>query len=462
MTTAAVLDQVDARLPGRRAVTASLLSRFGPRASLVEPLFVYGDAGVGKTAVTRSVLHAARLPFALVDCIEVYSPRLVLTMLARRLHASLRALGAKTLPATRDGPDLARMNDFAGELRSTLLPAAEQAQLGTVYLVLDNAQRLLDGDPALLAAMLRLDEMTGMGNVTPVFLSTIGLEHFRSAMGIREPILIFLRPYTKSEMKTIITADVRERQPELAAAVDVAKFVELVYDVVSDACRHLVEVRHIVLLLLPKYAEPVLDGAVEQADSVKLFSRIRPLLNPVLRRIYLRDLSADDLDEDSKTLAKASTSRGGANKSVIDYDLPFFSKYLLLASFLASYNPVKTDVRFFANVRARRQKRGNAGRKGTGKKAAISPLLLGPKPFPVDRMLAIFYSILAEDVQPVADLYIQIQSLVTLKLLTPMSKMNADNLPTLRFKCHISYEVASAMASHLNFPFLRYLHDGTR
>ena len=249
--------------------------------------------------------------------------------------------------------------------------------------------------------------------------------------------------------------------PAAAAAVDVRQFTDILSDVLAGACNNLVELRHIACLLLPRYAEPVLKGELGKDERGKLYNRMQPYLKTVLRRIYLRDLSADDLDEDAvQRLAATSTSAGGGNAGIIDYDLPFFSKYLLLASFLASYNPPKLDVRYFANVRGKRGKMGKMGRGGVTKRAAISPLLLGPKPFPVDRMLAIFYSIMAEDVQPVADLYIQIQSLVSLKLLTPMSKMNADNLHTLRFKCHVSFDVVTALAKHLDFPFLRYLHDG--
>ncbi len=35
--------------------------------------------------------------------------------------------------------------------------------------------------------------------------------------------------------------------------------------------------------------------------------------------------------------------------------------------------------------------------------------LLGPKPFPLDRLMAIFYSILEEDVPPAAHLYSQVR-----------------------------------------------------
>jgi hypothetical protein len=45
---------------------------------------------------------------------------------------------------------------------------------------------------------------------------------------------------------------------------------------------------------------------------------------------------------------EASSMMGEESKSKrLNVELPFFSKFLLLAAFLASYNPAKTDKRFF-------------------------------------------------------------------------------------------------------------------
>ena len=40
-----------------------------------------------------------------------------------------------------------------------------------------------------------------------------------------------------------------------------------------------------------------------------------------------------------------------------DFDLPYYTKFLLIASYLASYNPPRFDVRYFAKVADEKKKR---------------------------------------------------------------------------------------------------------
>ncbi|KAJ2999847.1 Origin recognition complex subunit 5 [Globomyces sp. JEL0801] len=76
-------------------------------------------------------------------------------------------------------------------------------------------------------------------------------------------------------------------------------------------------------------------------------------------------------------------------------DLPHYTKFLVMASFLASYNPARLDKRFFT--------RGGEGKTRVGKKGGVNngsklrQQLLGPKSFTVERMIAIFYSIIDDD-----------------------------------------------------------------
>lgn len=46
--------------------------------------------------------------------------------------------------------------------------------------------------------------------------------------------------------------------------------------------------------------------------------------------------------------AELNLSQGVAARA--DVELPFYSKHLLIAAYLASYNPVTTDKRFFSKV----------------------------------------------------------------------------------------------------------------
>ncbi|KAJ9092366.1 hypothetical protein QFC21_006868 [Naganishia friedmannii] len=104
--------------------------------------------------------------------------------------------------------------------------------------------------------------------------------------------------------------------------------------------------------------------------------------------------------------------------------LPLYAKYLVLAAYCASYNSPRTDLRMFGRgpltLRGKTRRSSGAGRGyegsgSAGKKvgaglkklktttttlgkagARVPQALLGPKSFPLERMLAVFQSLLAE------------------------------------------------------------------
>jgi origin recognition complex subunit 5 len=88
------------------------------------------------------------------------------------------------------------------------------------------------------------------------------------------------------------------------------------------------------------------------------------------------------------------------------------SKFILVASYIASTNPAKTDVRMFGRGVDEKKQRRRVTRVQTKSKQVgnslisipqiseiyqIAPHLLGPSPFPVDRMIAILGALLEEN-----------------------------------------------------------------
>ncbi len=106
----------------------------------------------------------------------------------------------------------------------------------------------------------------------------------------------------------------------------------------------------------------------------------------------------------------------------LDFELAYYAKYLIVAGYLASYNDPRHDVEFFSTRTLTKTKK-KGGRKFTPLKVLRTCLLhvcspnsqyllflcvscveqeeknlrlMGPRDFPVDRMLAIFYAIIDE------------------------------------------------------------------
>ena len=91
---------------------------------------------------------------------------------------------------------------------------------------------------------------------------------------------------------------------------------------------------------------------------------------------------------------------------LVPIDLPYMSKFLLFAAFFASYNPARFDVRFFS-----KGKDNGASKRQSQNGSKIRQQLLGPKTFPVERMLAIFYSLIRDHVDS-SDVYSQVIMLI--------------------------------------------------
>lgn len=84
-------------------------------------------------------------------------------------------------------------------------------------------------------------------------------------------------------------------------------------------------------------------------------------------------------------------------------------------------------------------------------------LFLGPKAFPLDRLMAIFYTIVEDKVAPSASILSQISSLVSLNLLSQISA--DDQIDSAKYKCLVGFDFIKGIAKQLEFDILQYLFD---
>ena len=105
---------------------------------------------------------------------------------------------------------------------------------------------------------------------------------------------------------------------------------------------------------------------------------------------------------------KHSTLSSSA-KFALSFELPYYAKYLIIAAFLASYNSPKEDKKLFVKLSGRTKKRVPKNSKNS--QAKISSLVMGPRQFDLERLLAIFYSIIEEKPHISVNLLTQVCSL---------------------------------------------------
>ncbi|KAJ1563483.1 Origin recognition complex subunit 5 [Nowakowskiella sp. JEL0078] len=228
-------------------------------------------------------------------------------------------------------------------------------------------------------------------------------------------------------------------------------FVSLLYDTFRAPSQYLDELRYHATLFFPKYIEPIKQGKATKQQVGKLAKNVEIYLREAIDKMYMREISEVDL----KNIEKMHIDSNNPTyiKKIVQYDLelPFFTKYLLIAAYLASYNPKKLDSRYFSRIGEGKR------RKGKEPIQKIRQQLLGPKSFTIERMLAIFYSIIDRSMEHSIDIESQIASLVSLKLLTKISR--SDQLDGLKCKCNASFGLIHEIAEGIKFDLRNFLHD---
>ncbi|XP_052779192.1 origin recognition complex subunit 5-like [Mya arenaria] len=423
----------------------TLLSNlFGqPNQLTVPAIFLYGHTATGKSLVLNSLLANAKLPHVLVNCVECYSQRFLYEHILNVLHS-----GSETVLETSQLIKCDNMNDFVRLLKQEMISKGLEKQ--TLYIVLDKAERLRDMEQNILPAFLRLQELTGL-NICMILMSEIVWEKYRFGTGFCDPLVIHFPDYSKDELVQIICSEVPEGYPEGFYNM----YVNLVLSIFHYACRNLKELKHLVILNFKTYVQPITSGDATIGDTKKLWKHIEPHLKKALHTLYLREVSSTQWEryQEEMETSENVALQGISHRSHVD--LPFYSKYLLIAAYLASYNPAKSDKKFFAKNSGKINKRLKLNQ--AKRKERTSNHMLGPKPFPLDRLMAIFYSIVEGRVAPTANIFMQITSLVSLHFLGHAT--GEDQIEQPKYKCLVSLDFIKAVSRTVNFEVSRYLYD---
>lgn len=152
-----------------------------------------------------------------------------------------------------------------------------------------------------------------------------------------------------------------------------------------------------------------------------------------------------------------------ASLPTVTHDLPYFSKYLLCAAYLASYNPARQDNIYFMKASEKKRRKRAAGAASTPGRAAsrkISRHLLTPSAFPLDRLLAIFRAVLPpHDVPPAsADVYTAIATLNSLRLLLRGGAAGADPLDgSCKWRVNYGWEYVRDLGRSVGLEMGEYL-----
>ncbi|XP_065155400.1 origin recognition complex subunit 5 [Atheta coriaria] len=441
-----VLNEVIKNFPGRKSQIEQLYNHYGDiDECYVDATYVHGGPSTGKTTIVVTLLRALGVKHAVVNLIECYTTKIL-------LESILNQLAEHKVSPNHTAP-YAKCDNMMEFVKNVKKYAAENEDFMQAVIVLDNAEKVRDMEFNLLPCFQRLRELTGL-KLSTIFISELVYQKFFVKLTAGEVIKIHFSQYNKDEILEILALDFDDAKEFVAnnsstvLPIDLdfyKNYLNVFLSVFYRACRDFSELRYMARINFVKYIEPVIKNECAITDSMALWRHIAPTLKSSLEVLYLR-LSA--------TKTKAATfSKENLAQSL---ELPYYAKYLLIAAYLASYNPAKDDKRLFMKFHGKKTK----SMRDVKAKSKVSECLntqLGPKAFSFDRLLAIFYAILDEKIGFNNNLLVQVSSLVELQLLSALS--DNFNLDGQKYKCTVGFDFVQTISKMVGFNIRKYLSD---
>lgn len=230
------------------------------------------------------------------------------------------------------------------------------------------------------------------------------------------------------------------------------RFCAAVWDSLGQgAARDFVSFRDVCHKLWRPFVAPVIKGDFGTRD----FSRLL---------VAQRRLFQDEGVLLDSVIPKATTVEAKSSDNA--HELPYYAKWLLVAAYLASYNPARMDALYFmkSTERKRRKKGGGLARSGGGKPSQHRKILrhlLSPSPFPLDRLLAILHGVLPHDFRSTIDVYTQVATLTSLRLLVRSGSFGVGDALEAGGKWKVgsavSWEFVQGLARSLDFGIVDYV-----
>ncbi|PWW72668.1 hypothetical protein C7212DRAFT_348054 [Tuber magnatum] len=401
MLPAELLTTLNEQFPCRAPQIRRLAALVGTDETPSPPaIILHGLEATGKTTILRTFLGSVEASYTWIACHECVTVRQLMERISVGVTENV------------GGGDAGRAGDVCalGVRLSGALSGVERKH----FLVLDRVDRTREGSNVLFAALGRLGE--AIPSLTVIFILSVPKLRFLSSA---EPPHIHFAPYTKEESIKILSKYVRripsqdiEEYTEADAKEELyvwQKFCGTVWDsLAKGTARGVVQFRAIVDEMWEPFVKPIAEGKYGTRNYSSLY-----LLH---KDMFRRETNVID------TVVPA----GAGEKTVTKiHDLPYYSKFLLCAAYLASYNPARQDAMFFmkSNDFGRKKRRGGTTgpTKRTAKNRKIHRRLLGPQAFPLERLQAIFAAILPHRLSSSADVQTQIATLTSLRLLTKAS-----------------------------------------
>lgn len=347
--------------------------------TLVSSLIVHGFKSVGKTFAVQLYLDALSVNKTVVRCDECITKKILL----QRCFYNIRKDSGREF--TREEQRFLTLGEnFSSFVTALELFIAEANYHEPHVLVLDRFEQCVEPTNDLFPAFTRLLELSKINNLIIIFV--ISSEEPKEVLTSYIPHIYF-RNYTEAE-----TLEILQHDQLCYFGVDALdqvghKFwnqytkviVDLFFAYTGSDMNLLID---ICIKSWDKFIEPVLDNTYSINEFIKVYRANSYLFEN-------ENIINNSLVRDFKTLDEEKAVENGNVE-----DLPIHSKFILIASYLASFNETRNDLHYFSKLKAVKYKRRNPSaaaklKKGHLSKDDIDNRLLSPNYFDLERLLAI-------------------------------------------------------------------------
>ncbi|KAK6456842.1 origin recognition complex subunit 5 C-terminus-domain-containing protein [Scheffersomyces xylosifermentans] len=448
-------------------------------------IVVHGYKSNGKTFIVNRFLETLGVKKTVIKCDECITRKIL-------LQRCLRGIASDTgIPnAIQSINDTGRLKQGSlGESLYSFLTTLDSFFKENNYkdrhvLVLDRFDQCIESTDEIYGGFIRLQEQTKIRNLSIIFITSS--DDPKEIITTSVPHIYF-RSYEEHEVIQILQMnrlcsfgdpEFDDNPASEEFWMRYAKMIVDLYFVYTGSDMNLLI--NICFKLWDRFVEKVIDRTYDLTEFVRVYRHNSSLLEDenIINNSRVKTVGDFEVDK----------SAGSAG---VD-DLPVHSKYVLIASYLASFNSQKDDMHNFSKIKAVKYKKRatTSAKRSHLTKGDIDSRLLSPNYFDLERLLAILSVIyrtnatslntmdteeilnfhddpaIREEKKEIertkftlsrnTDLYSQIATLFSLGLISKSA--SSDILGArVRWRCNVSWTKIQSIAKDLQFPIIDYL-----
>ncbi|XP_049848491.1 origin recognition complex subunit 5-like [Schistocerca gregaria] len=430
------------------------------------PIYIYGNPEIDKLELIMSIFSESNAVYCMVQCFECYYSRRLFfeTVLRQLVGFKFNAVDGELSNVEYFGPghsgrtvSCSSWFEFIEQLRNVV----QRWKRPKAFIVLNEIERLCSKTFSyeLLMGLVRLGELVGE-NVNVVMIGDAIWEDVAPEVPSEYLMTLVLPRPSPAQLSALLSKEVpalskEEVPPSLddkQISAHYTEFCDMLCKSLSVSYVSFTELKRAVRMLFPAYLRPLFSSTLGE----NTFSRLYTLFSPNLAQLRRYNLAQICVDYDSKYIGVQQQPNR----------LPTLSKYIIVASWLASYRPEigsKEDLR-----KQKKEKHVTVAEQesmmGMPKPFKLKKLisLLGiilegyPGEFSDDREASEIFGALQTSTIPSQFQILQLISiLVELRLLVQLGGRPA--ISSIKFQCAVDHAMAFKLSEEIEFPIRGFL-----